>query len=420
MSAHDVAASYFEKLGKMVSRKWLDLDYNEASFSDVAVSALEELPPTDYITINDVLSLGLLSDVMITQKDMGAMFGQPPLVVYNGDDFHIVVLFWIDGEISIHEHSFSGAFHVLHGSSLHTNWSFDVHEQLSVRLRVGDLSLNKAEYLRTGSTRAIVAGNRLIHATYHLDCPSVSIVVRTNSEENHLPQCAYYAPTIAEASFLTRDSAQRRAQLLQMLVNAGRYVEFGELVRQVIEKADSYAIVTYLRVCYPLLNDETDRRELVNMACAKDRRLEPYLLPMLLHRDRQLRIAEIRRRFTGQNPNLRLFLALLINIPDRNEIRRMLAEIYPLQDSRELIASWLVELSAAGAFPIRLPSFWAQVIPHLLDASSDLEAFQHLVNRKELCIEQYRQDDVVNLVHALRSWWLLSPLTQNVSEYAYV
>ncbi|MFN2514442.1 MAG: hypothetical protein ABR568_23900, partial [Pyrinomonadaceae bacterium] len=51
------------------------------------------------------------------QYDVEGRFGNPPITLFAGPRFHIDVYYWLDGTTSIHQHSFTGAFQVLLGSS---------------------------------------------------------------------------------------------------------------------------------------------------------------------------------------------------------------------------------------------------------------------------------------------------------------
>src|SRR5256885_198968 len=79
-------------------------------------------------------------------------FRQPELVVYDDPRFYIQLLFWLEGTTDIHQHKFSGAFHVLEGSSIHSHFDFENAEPVSAHLRVGHLRMKDTRLLETGST----------------------------------------------------------------------------------------------------------------------------------------------------------------------------------------------------------------------------------------------------------------------------
>src|SRR5258708_5027060 len=143
-----VLMEFFQTLGSLVTRLWRERNYNEEDFPEVASRGLSELPPDQHVTFWDVTKWALTWKGWPGKADLGAKFGQPPLTVYSGRDFRIEVLFWVQGIPAIHEHSFSGAFHVMHGSSLQSLWKFDSTEQLAMRLALGRVSLKEAELLR--------------------------------------------------------------------------------------------------------------------------------------------------------------------------------------------------------------------------------------------------------------------------------
>jgi hypothetical protein len=45
--------------------------------------------------------------------------------VYEDPRVYIQILFWLEGRRDIHQHEFSGAFHVLTGSSIHSMFAFE-------------------------------------------------------------------------------------------------------------------------------------------------------------------------------------------------------------------------------------------------------------------------------------------------------
>src|SRR5260221_1344167 len=254
---------FFQRLGSLVSRLWKERNYNEENFPEVASRGLSELPPHQHVSLWDVAKWGLTTEQLPSQADLDAKFGQPPLTVYSGRDFHIEVLFWVQGIPAIHQHSLSGAFHVMHGSSLHSLWDFELTEQVTTRLAFGRVSLKKAELLQKGDSRPIIAGERLIHSTFHLDRPSLTVVVRTLGEMDKLPQYSYLPPTIAYAQDHDIPSVQRRTQLLRMLLTSGRRAEYDEIMRHLLGTEDAYSVFQFLLSTFELIEDEDARHNVL-------------------------------------------------------------------------------------------------------------------------------------------------------------
>ena len=64
-------------------------------------------------------------------KEHPCPFGDLPLTLARGNGFSIQLLLWTVGSTAIHTHSFSGAFTVLKGSSLHTLYQMETRQRLS-------------------------------------------------------------------------------------------------------------------------------------------------------------------------------------------------------------------------------------------------------------------------------------------------
>jgi hypothetical protein len=162
-------AGYFELLGHETERRWAAVDGDKGGFAEIAAAVLADVPmPVGFD------SATLLADVVArrdlpTQEDPRAGFGEPPLTLFRGNEFFVSALYWLDGTTTIHQHSFSGAFRVLSGSSLHMPYDFDVREALSDRLKLGALDMHAPEILRCGDIRAIHYGDEFIHSLFHLE-----------------------------------------------------------------------------------------------------------------------------------------------------------------------------------------------------------------------------------------------------------
>jgi len=402
---------FFQMLGSLVTSLWKERNYNEEDFPEVASRGLSELPPDQHVSFWDVSKWALTCERLPGQADLSAKFGQPPLTVFGGRDFRIEVLFWVQGIPAIHQHSFSGAFHVMHGSSLQSLWEFEPTEQVAMRLALGRVSLKKAELLQKGDSRPIIAGKRLIHSTFHLDRPSLTVVVRTLGEINKLPQYSYLPPTIAYAQDHDVPSVQRRSQLLRMLLTSGKRAEYNEIARHVLGTEDAYSVFQFLLATFELIEDEDERQNLLLAARRKHPKLIQALQPALLQAERRNKIVQVRERVS--NSDLQFFLALLLNITERPAILSLIEQRYPSRDPVTAIVTWVRELSELGVLGVRFPEPWLLMLQCLLMKRSD-----HEIQRK--FSDQYATERVPNiesglgeLSAGLRNSWLLEPVFQN-------
>ena len=377
-----ICKHYFARLAAGVSRLWKESQYDEAAFSYVARRMLTEEPPADQISFLDVAKFGLFTQPLPFQTDIEAVFGQPPLTVHWQPEFRIEVLFWTSTVTGIHQHAFSGAFHLLTGSSLHTVWDFKCEERVSSQLLLGALDLKKAELLGVGDTRAIIAGNRFIHATYHLDQPTITVVIRTNSEKCHLPQYCYLEPFIAYDPIHGNAEVKRRLQLLQMLSSTKRDKELLDAIKCLLEDVNHYYAFLYLVEAYKLIGDETNRNLFLSWAGSKHGRLAEIFRLVLDTQEQRDNIRRIAEKI-GQG-ELKFFTGLLRNVPKSGEILKIIRDRFPQEDPLTMIAKWTADLSQYDLSDLGLsvPSL-TQPIRELLGGCEPSTSPQAGMNRDE-------------------------------------
>jgi hypothetical protein len=197
---------FFRDLGLTILDRWQRADFDGRAFPDIAVAALRERPPSDHVAPMDVVRWVHEAPRLVPQADIETRFGQPPITVFASERFYIDVLFWVDGTTTIHQHRFSGAFHVMEGSSLQSTYRFATERRYSQYLLAGKLELLDVELLTRGDVRAIHAGSELVHALFHLDRPSVSVVVRTRADDFAGPQYTYSRAGLAFDPFAKDES----------------------------------------------------------------------------------------------------------------------------------------------------------------------------------------------------------------------
>jgi hypothetical protein len=241
----------------------------------------------------------------------------------------------------------------MHGSSLQSLWEFEPTEQVAMRLALGRVSLKKAELLRKGDSRPIIAGKQLIHPTFHLDRPSLTVVVRTLGEANKQPQYSYLPPTIAYDPFAMVPSVQRGTQLLRMLLISGKRAEYEEITRRILGTEDTYSVFQFLLSTFELIEGEDERHNLLLAARLKHPNLIEALQPALLQGERRNKIVAIRERVSSID--LQFFLALLLNIPERSAILSLIEQRYPSRDPITAIVTWVRELSELRVLGVRFP-----------------------------------------------------------------
>ena len=326
------------ELGKTVYARWKAADFSLEAFPAIAAKALSEKPPARHADLGKLMVDFLLNDEQPCQSSSG--FGQPELIIHDNPKFYIQALFWMDGTTDIHQHGFSGAFHVMAGSSLHARYDFLKPHAVTARFRTGDLKLRETALLPTGTTVPIASGSGCIHSLFHLETPSVTIVLRTHSDPGTDPQFTYLPPHVALDPVQNDTLTLRRKQLLDVLEQT-EDPSYPELVLRLIGELDLERGFFILQNGISHLRSlgvwETVWSAFVKKHGAKARPLLPTL-EEIVRRD-----AIVAMRATFTDTDLRFFLALLLNIPDRKRILEMVSKRYK-GDPLHVIQQWALEL----------------------------------------------------------------------------
>ena len=335
---------FFTELGRTVLARWKKENFALARFPEIARVALEERPPAQEVDLAGLIRAFLLDDEQPFQTQSG--FGEPELVVFDDPRFYIQILFWIEGTTDIHQHQFSGAFHVLAGSSIHSRFEFEKPVPISAHLRVGQLRALETRLLETGSTVPIVSGGGYIHSLFHLDTPSLTVVIRTHTDPGTGPQFTYLPPHLAVDPFYHDALTMRRKQLLDVLEKT-EDPTYPEIVREMIESLDFERGFFILQNGLGYLRSLGRWEETLDVFQRKHGSLADGVAATLEEIVRRDGIAALRSAVTEVEH--RFFLALLLNVSTRDGLLSLVAQRFP-GPPVETILRWSEELTTTADF----------------------------------------------------------------------
>ena len=348
-SAHRVQ-SFFQSLGDTIAAELGEgREAVYANLERVAAKHLAAFNPSAHITQSDLIDYVLGAETLCKQADLDGKFAEPPLSLYHGGDFDISALTWLDGTTSIHQHAFCGAFHVLAGSSIHSRYQFDAWQPPAHRQRAiaGRLQLLDLEVLHAGDTRVIARGSGLIHSLFHMIRPSLTIVIRTITDDpNGEVQYDYRWPGLAYNPFQRHAPAIRKLQYLRMLRRLDAVTAYAHLQR-VLADAD-------LHLAYLLVSEQTrisaqpDQARVLSDLCTALSADERKLLHEATHNDLLSRaVVDLRQKL--HDPGHRFLLALLLNVFDRQELLGLVAREFSAGDAVDQVMRWIAEMTGNTA-----------------------------------------------------------------------
>jgi hypothetical protein len=337
---------YFDDLGQRVEHVWRQRNYEEDAFADIAHDLLRDHPPPPHVTPVAIARWLLGRATLPVQASVDGNFGQPPVTVYRGRRFFIDVYYWVDGTTNIHQHGFAGAFHLLTGSSIHGRYTFHCERRVSAAMLLGRLELTQMDLLAAGTTHRILPHERLIHSLFHLECPSVTIVVRTPGSTHNPPSYEYRSPALALDPFVVDVTTIKALQLITMLHEVAPD-RFDEIVRELLGRSDLHTSYLILRQCLKLRDMRVDAIAplLRATASAHGDDVAAALEPVLREEARFAGLLRIRSYV--QDPEARLLLAVLRNAPGRETALRLYAMLRPEGDPVERIVAIVAGLARA-------------------------------------------------------------------------
>jgi len=360
---------YFTELGERIEARWRAHDYADKALPPIAEEELLRRPPHEHVSPWDLAQLGRNPQRMPVQGSAG--FGQPPLAVWGSEHLYIEVLYWLQATTAIHQHTFSGAFAVLEGSSVHTQYRFRPDHEVSDYLHLGRLTWTSSELLTRGSVHAIRSGPRFIHSLFHLDHPSVSVVVRNYHDVGAPPQLGYLPPGIGIEHSDVDPRLERALDLYRMLIDIGRVRDAEQIVSGIIKQPDLVSV--YLAMA--AIGDAEPEREIGRRIRARARKLHGAVIDTLAealeHKEEARRFTTLRSRVT--DPDLRYFLALLLVVPTPTALRRLIAARTPGRDFTTTVIGWLTALAESDAFGRRLDDAQLRTIERLMRGETDTQ-----------------------------------------------
>jgi hypothetical protein len=391
-----------------VDDAWAKHGRAEEVFPEIAASRLAQGLDFGFEEVAGYLCAG---GELPEQRRVDQAFGQPCLTLVSGPLFSIELLCWMEGTPAIHQHGFSGAFTLLQGRSVHSRYSFEQTGMLG-QLRIGKLCLSHVELLDTSSVVPIPRGDGLIHSAFHLDSPSVTLVIRTH--QMGIAELSYLPPGVGYDTS-ARDMRLHKVMQLLDLLNRIDHPSYFDYLHEVISTANPYgALAITLRAATHAMTADrfTDLSEVLI------RRFGDHGVHLAsAAKEEYRRIALIRRRADTRMPDQRMFLACLLSFTERESILRTLAdfhgETHPFPASIESITNGVAMLIGGDATRREVAKFCALAA---LD-NVGVDQFPAWLESAWTCkLPELEQAKLVDFYSAIRSNPLVEPLIKVASK----
>ena len=355
----------FEELGTKITSEWDKYDHRDDNFEAIATSLLDESRLLHRVTPEEVIDWLMRSEKL--PKQDAYEFGQPPIVAFEAEKFFIQVLFWLDSSTSIHEHGFSGAFGVLAGSSVHSRYEFEPVDPEPAKLRLGRIKYLYSELLGRGDIRPITRGNAFAHGLFHLEWPSVSVVVRTHKSDQQTPQYSYFKPYLAIDPFYAPALPTVQLRMLESLDRMDRKL-FWAHAQRLAAACEPWTLFRVVCAAHAHVDEKEQWHNFVADASARHPQMIEKMIRCSEEMKREMKLLSLRGKVL--NPTHKFLLGLLLNVPDRTVLYRLIAERFPAMDPESLVLCWLTEIFDDKAKGIKLTPLSSLLLQLAMHSSS--------------------------------------------------
>ncbi|MBG6143386.1 hypothetical protein IWQ51_001505 [Labrenzia sp. EL_142] len=300
-------------LAEQVSNEWEKSGFACAALPSIAARHLSGDLGFD---ITDIINTIAKSSDLPNQRRADQNFGQPGVTLFSDERFEIEVLFWHTATPAIHEHGFAGAFRLLSGRSVHCRYGFDVKDKHDGVI-TGQLNRRDITLLHPGQGIEIPRGEALIHSVFHVDNPSVSLVLRTHQSGTR--ELTYLPPGVAYDTRARSAALHKRLQLLDMLATTG-HPKYAQTMETLLGRGSlNDALAGLIRVG----GHNVDNAQ---FAAAEDivrARFADFAgLPTVIAgaREERRRCQLVLQRHVMEKPESRIFLAMLLGCETREQL----------------------------------------------------------------------------------------------------
>jgi hypothetical protein len=240
--------------------------------------------------------------------------------------------------------------------------------------------MKQIELLETGRTVSIVSGQSCIHSLFHLDSPSVTVVLRTHNDPGTGPQFNYLPPHLAVDPMHADTLTMRRKQLLDVL-EQGDDPAYAGLVKEMLGTLDFERGFFILQHSMAALRDRGEWHAALKIFRQRHGQLAAGVQTTLEEGVRRDLIKNMRSTIAA--PEHRFFLALLMNAPTRADLLTLVKRRYPKPAPVETVMRWAQELAVLTEDGVELLD---AVFPATLDAELEdqpeifLSALRHFLS----------------------------------------
>jgi hypothetical protein len=167
------------RLAARIGSEWKSAGTRLSAFPAIAARLLSDAQPHRGYDLESLAEWTLSRRTFPSACNPFGPLGPPAFTIWSDGRFFANIYAYTTPEVVIHDHDFAGAFVNLSGTTIHATYEFAEEERVAPAVHVGELAVRHVEVVGRGDVRQIDPGRRFIHQVWHLDQPTVVLVIRT-------------------------------------------------------------------------------------------------------------------------------------------------------------------------------------------------------------------------------------------------
>ena len=236
------------KFAKDIDTEWKSHQYDFDIFHTLASQALKELDTSDLNleSIHDYLK----EETLPKQLNDGDHFGEPSITIFNNDRIVLDILIWTSSDTSVHSHGFCGAFKVIEGETVQTEYimpkkAYPPYDEIIKNQVV----FNKVKLLSKDMIQEIPYGLSYIHKSSHIKYPTINLVLRTvgdKADSKGIYQHTLYPPNNLVKSIRPSINFAKELSFINALIISDQETAIQKLV-SLLQSMKDYQILNLNR-----------------------------------------------------------------------------------------------------------------------------------------------------------------------------
>ncbi|MFI6309873.1 hypothetical protein ACIBEK_07025 [Nocardia fusca] len=235
MTTVDSPLHRLAEVAAAISEEWHGFDRDIEVFPAVVARHTVQLDLTPFNTLAKQQQLLFDSDVRELQTT--SSFSDAYFKLYDDGHLWVEVLNWWGSDINIHDHNFSGVQFQLDGKSIDVKYKYSADVTVD-GLEFGGIAPGAVRLWEPGSTSVVLPGDAEPHIVYHLDEPTVSLLIRTHPRPEYSTQHNYFPPG-CRADYTVVDNGFRTNLKILRLLDRAQPDDFRECFIRTISRQDA-------------------------------------------------------------------------------------------------------------------------------------------------------------------------------------